>query len=122
MDYHALHGHDVSSFDLPSTHRLPTVSAAEALEILNDDSSKYIPSGLDDLDRSLGLGLSESAPEASTGGFVRGQVTEIWGPPGSGKTTLGIQLAANALRDGKGVVWVGLFSAPLLYLHTLRLA
>ena len=33
-----------------------------------------------------------------------------------------IQLAANALRDGKGVVWVGLFSAPLLYLHTLRFA
>ncbi|KAL1835664.1 hypothetical protein VTJ49DRAFT_6257 [Mycothermus thermophilus] len=40
MDYHAIHGHDVSSFDLPSTHRLPTVSAAQALEDLEGGIQK----------------------------------------------------------------------------------
>ncbi|KAJ2980528.1 hypothetical protein NQ176_g2585 [Zarea fungicola] len=40
------------------------------------------------------------------GGVRKGQVTEIWGPPGSGRTALGTQLAANAMNSGSGVVWV----------------
>lgn len=102
MDYHAVHGHDVSSFDLPSTHRLPTVSAAEALEELDgDDKLQYIPTRLAALDDTLGaapgcvgghvgadlhgLGI----PRGVGGGIQRGQVTEIWGPPGVGKTSFG---------------------------------
>ncbi|KAK3353581.1 P-loop containing nucleoside triphosphate hydrolase protein [Lasiosphaeria hispida] len=102
MDYHAIHGHDVSSFDLPSTHRLPTVSAAQALEEFQSSHTNFIPTGLGALDASLGSSLNGQGE----GGIQKGHVTEIWGPPGSGKTTFGIQLAVHCLREGRGVVWV----------------
>jgi len=103
-DYHAIHGHDVASFDdLPSTHRLPTVSAAQALEECSGNELTHIPTGLEALDVALGAGLDGLG---SGRGIPRGQVTEIWGPPGAGKTAFGIQLAANCLREAKGVVWV----------------
>ncbi|RQM07955.1 hypothetical protein DH86_00000835, partial [Scytalidium sp. 3C] len=53
-----------------------------------------------------------------SGGVSRGKLTEVFGPPGVGKTTLGevnvslanderrMQLAANALGAGEKVVWV----------------
>ncbi|TPX11962.1 uncharacterized protein E0L32_007265 [Thyridium curvatum] len=105
--YHSVHGHDVSSFDLPSTHRLPTVSAAQAIEELDGNPSRYISTGLEALDNVLanqspGFG----APDMCPGGIQKGQVTEIWGPPGAGKSILGVQIAANALRRGEGVIWV----------------
>lgn len=102
MDYHAIHGRDVSSFDLPSTHRLPTVSAAEALEELDgDDKLQYIPTRLAAFDEALGAapGIDSGNmgadlhrlgnPRGGGGGIQMGQVTEIWGPPGVGKTSLG---------------------------------
>lgn len=109
MDYHAIHGHDTASFDIPSsTHRLPTVPASQALEDLKADPAAHISTGLTALDCAL-LGLEDSQDSQNAtvhGGVKRGQVTEIWGPPGCGKTALGIQLAANALSDGNGVVWI----------------
>lgn len=110
MDYHERHGHDVSSFDLPSTHRLPTISAAQALDELNGDALRHVSTSLPDLDRALtGDASSLSSEQDGNGGIQKGQVTEIWGPPGVGKTALGIQAAANVLRDGKSVVWVDCF-------------
>ncbi|SPQ25214.1 b197b9cd-a334-45db-b0c3-e1fda643d47c [Thermothielavioides terrestris] len=91
MDYHAIHGHDVSSFDLPSTHRLPTVSAAQALEDLEGDDSNFISTGLAALDASLRSGLDGSGPA----GIRKGHVTEVWGPPGAGKTALGLLPVAS---------------------------
>lgn len=111
-NYHAIHGHDRASFDTPGTHRLPTVSASQALDELRDDTSSLIPTGLDDLDQAL-LGAVSIDAQGSPqhGGVKRGQVTEIWGPPGTGKTALGLQLAANTLCDGDAVVWVDCFQA-----------
>ncbi|KAL2754422.1 hypothetical protein ACRALDRAFT_2043407 [Sodiomyces alcalophilus JCM 7366] len=87
--YHAYHQRDEASFDLPSTHRLPPVSAADALEDLDNNVSRYVSTGLEELDKAL----SSSAPEPPLApgqlGVPRGQVTEVWGPPGSGKTGLG---------------------------------
>ncbi|KAF9870350.1 hypothetical protein CkaCkLH20_12197 [Colletotrichum karsti] len=104
--YHSVHEEDISSFDLPSTHRLPTVSAAQVLEDLDEDLSRHIPTGLESLDKTLDAsGSSEHSDSKRPGGILKGQVTEIWGPPGSGKTALGIQLVANALREGHGAVW-----------------
>ncbi|KAL9488552.1 hypothetical protein ACSS6W_000829 [Trichoderma asperelloides] len=121
MDYHAIHGHDTASFDIPSsTHRLPTVPASQALEDLKADPAAHISTGLTALDCAL-LGLEDSQDSQNAtvhGGVKRGQVTEIWGPPGCGKTALGIQLAANALSDGHGVVWVDCFQK----LQTQRIA
>ncbi|KAK8042710.1 hypothetical protein PG994_013193 [Apiospora phragmitis] len=106
MESHSIHGRDISSFDLPSTHRLPTVSAAEALEDLRTDRSRYVSTGHSSLDQAL-VESTTDADSSLPGGFQKGQVTEIWGPPGSGKTTFGLQLASDALKQGQGVVWVG---------------
>ncbi|KAF4972636.1 hypothetical protein FSARC_784 [Fusarium sarcochroum] len=112
MDYHAIHGYDRASFDTPGTHRLPTVSASQALDDLGNDASTHVSTGIEGLDRAL-IGTASVGSQDSTlkGGVQRGQVTEIWGPPGTGKTALGLQLAANALCDGDAVVWVDCFQA-----------
>ncbi|KAI8679725.1 RECA-2 domain-containing protein [Fusarium keratoplasticum] len=112
MDYHAIHGHDRASFDTSGTHRLPTVSASQALDELGGDASNHVSTGLEDLDHALAGTVSvDSQDSTPKGGVHRGQVTEIWGPPGTGKTALGLQLASNALRDGNAVVWVDCFQA-----------
>ncbi|KAK5998576.1 hypothetical protein PT974_00957 [Cladobotryum mycophilum] len=110
MDYHAIHGHDIASFDTPSTHRLPTIAASQALDELKDDHAVHISTGIDALDKALlSFEPVDSQESALNGGIKRGQVTEVWGPPGCGKTALGIQLAANTLSDGHDVVWVDCF-------------
>ncbi|KAL3590074.1 hypothetical protein FPOAC2_12256 [Fusarium poae] len=112
MDYHAIHGYDRASFDTASTHRLPTVSASQALDDLGCDASTHVSTGLEGLDRSLlGPVAFDSQDAVVKGGVQRGQVTEIWGPPGSGKTALGLQLTANALYNGDAVVWIDCFQA-----------
>ncbi|KAI0008602.1 P-loop containing nucleoside triphosphate hydrolase protein [Xylariaceae sp. FL0662B] len=108
MDYRAIHGQDISSFDLTSTHRLPTISAAQALEDIRTDPLRFISTSLEGLDKALNDVSSDDINTSSPrpGGFQKGQVIEIWGPPGSGKTSFGMQLAANALCRGDKVVWV----------------
>ncbi|KAI0158993.1 P-loop containing nucleoside triphosphate hydrolase protein [Pestalotiopsis sp. NC0098] len=108
MDYQSIHGQDIASFDLPSTHRLPTVSAADALEELGTDPKRFFSTGLDELDRLLAPEVEDASSQDAVrpGGFQRGQVVEIWGPPGIGKTTFGLQLASDALRKGGKAVWV----------------
>jgi recombination protein RecA len=48
-----------------------------------------IPTGAINLDAAIGVG-----------GIPRGRVTEIYGPESSGKTTLCLQVVANAKRAG----------------------
>ncbi|RYP55571.1 hypothetical protein DL771_012325 [Monosporascus sp. 5C6A] len=100
MDYHSIHGQDISSFDLTST-------PAQALEDISTDPRRYISTGIRALDNALVGGPSDDGDASpGIGGFQRGQVIEIWGPPGSGKTALGMQLAVNALKTGGKVIWV----------------
>lgn len=69
---------------------MPTVSAAEALDGLNRDASRHVSTSLPDLDRFLtGNASSLLTEQDEKGGIQKGQVTEIWGPPGVGKTALG---------------------------------
>lgn len=70
--------------------RLPTVAASQVLDELLDRTSSIVSTGLDNLDQAL-LGSPSVDGQDSTrrGGIKRGQVTEIWGPPGTGKTALG---------------------------------
>lgn len=46
------------------------------------------------------------------GGIPHGSFTVIWGGAGSGKTTLGLNLAKRAQDDGKLVAWIGLEPFP----------
>ncbi|KAI9171127.1 DNA repair protein rhp55 [Paramyrothecium foliicola] len=115
MDYHAVHGHDIASFSTSETHRLPTVSASQALNGLASQPLNHISSGLGDLDKILrNTAIPELEGSFSSAGIRRGQVTDIWGPPGTGKTALGVQIVANAICDGHSVIWVG----SLQYLDT----
>lgn len=63
------------------------MDASQALEELeNGEADYYIPTGVAGLDAAL-VGIGHVA--GTSGGIKRGQITEIWGPPGSGKTAFG---------------------------------
>lgn len=64
------------------------MSASAALDELTSDASANIPTGLSDLDKALAANSPARAND-HPGGVTRGQVTELWGPPGAGKTALG---------------------------------
>jgi hypothetical protein len=53
-----------------------------------------LPTGLAALDDALG------------GGLPRGRVTELAGPPGTGRTGLACAVAASATRAGETIAWV----------------
>ncbi|KAL6711070.1 hypothetical protein ACN47E_006945 [Coniothyrium glycines] len=96
----------------PASHRLPTVSASQALQTFQARGSRTVSTGLTQLDKILCL---PSLPSHDiSGGYVRGKVTEIYGPSGSGKTAFGIQAAVSALREDQHVVWIDAACAPLV--------
>jgi len=70
------------------------------------------PTGVPHLDDLLG------------GGLPRGALTLVVGPPGSGKTTLAVQMACAAARAGRKVLILTAFSEPvtklITHLRTLR--
>jgi KaiC/GvpD/RAD55 family RecA-like ATPase len=67
------------------------VSAAQALQDLEGDNSRFIPTRLAALDASLSPGLHG----VEHGGIQKGHVTDIWGPPGVGKTAFGYEYACT---------------------------
>lgn len=71
----------------PLSHRLPTVSASQALQDFNARGARTVSTGITQLDKAL----SVPAPPGhdASGGYTRGKVTEIFGPSGVGKTTFG---------------------------------
>lgn len=88
-----------------TAHRLPTVSASQALQSLNTRGSRAVSTGLTQLDKLL---APASLPGHHVGGgYARGKVTEVYGPPGAGKTSLLLQAATSALREGQHVYWIG---------------
>ncbi|KAK8167683.1 P-loop containing nucleoside triphosphate hydrolase protein [Phyllosticta citrichinensis] len=91
------------------SHRLPTVSASQAFNALKNKVPRSLSTGLTHLDALLSprsLGVQHNA-SSQTGGLPRGQVTEIYGPPGAGKTAFGLQVSKSALASGGSVVWIG---------------
>ena len=67
--------------------RLPTFSASQALQNLNSTPRRPISTGLRRLDAGLqGRDFESSSQYDLPGGISRGEVTEIYGPPGVGKT------------------------------------
>ncbi|KAH7072386.1 P-loop containing nucleoside triphosphate hydrolase protein [Paraphoma chrysanthemicola] len=96
----------------PLSHRLPTVSASQALLTLNARGARTVSTGISQLNSLLS---PQGLPGHDvSGGYMRGKVTEIFGPSGVGKTSFGMQAAVNAMREGQRVVWVDAACAPLL--------
>jgi hypothetical protein len=111
--------HNFASTSSPSQqHRLPTISGIEALRNATV-KAQGIRTSLPSLDPTLLLaGFSTATP-----GVQRGYVTEVYGPPGVGKTTFGLQVAVNALcssNDESHVLWVDTGS-PLVEERLLEL-
>ncbi|KAF8429535.1 P-loop containing nucleoside triphosphate hydrolase protein [Tirmania nivea] len=117
--------------DANELDRLPTLSASQALDaqqsqrsqhstgstlldsLLGDEPYAIIPPAKSYTTRlvtsgSLGAEASgrESEKEQQRGGLAKGKLTEVCGPPGSGKTAFAIQVAANALLAGEKVTWI----------------
>jgi hypothetical protein len=106
---------DIHNFSPPSSqHRLPTVTGIEALQNATANS-RGIPTGLSALDAIL-VNNSNSKLSIATPGIQRGYVTEVFGPPGVGKTTFGLQASVNAVHSTEKdshVLWVNTGS-PLI--------
>ncbi len=79
--------------DLPVANCLEKQFGRGSIVRLGDESFKegvrVIPSGSLSLDIATGIG-----------GFPRGRVVEVFGPESSGKTTLALNVVANAQRAG----------------------
>ena len=71
---------------------MPTVSAAQALQDLKSSPTRFISTGISLLDAVLQNREPRSDGEPLHGGVSRGKVTEIYGPPGVGKTALWFEL------------------------------
>lgn len=56
-------------------------------------------------------GNKTSTGDPQCPGFPRGKITEIFGPQGSGKTTLALHACAQAQRDGGSAVFIGFENA-----------
>jgi len=70
-----------------------TVSAAQALQDLRASPTRCVSTGLKDLDAALQNRDPATILDGDTfyGGVTKGTVTEIYGPPGVGKTALGYE-------------------------------
>ncbi|KGO67998.1 DNA recombination and repair protein RecA [Penicillium italicum] len=81
----------------------PPVVSISASQSLNASAATRDPiaTGLARLDEAL----NDLPDQPNQGGILHGHVTEIFGPPGAGKTSLALKIACNALRGGK-VVWI----------------
>ncbi|KAH7379509.1 P-loop containing nucleoside triphosphate hydrolase protein [Pyrenochaeta sp. MPI-SDFR-AT-0127] len=96
----------------PSSHRLPTVSASQALQHFHARGARTVSTGISQLDKIL---APPSLPGHNvSGGYIRGKVTEVFGPSGVGKTAFGIQAAVSAIREGQRAVWIDAACAPLV--------
>jgi recombination protein RecA len=54
----------------------------------------FVPTGFEALDRALG------------GGLPRGRITELFGGPSGGKTTLALDIVAHAQENGLSAAWI----------------
>ena len=88
--------------------RLATLSASEALQRLTSGSPKSISTGLSRVDALLQNRVIDSSSQGSlNGGLTRGHVTEVYGPPGVGKSTFAWVLLLPHLNEGHPKTLVG---------------
>ncbi|EHA23796.1 hypothetical protein CBS63078_2221 [Aspergillus niger] len=115
---------DLPPLSTQDPHRVISFPASQSLHASTafpDAASgrNAIPTGLVALDEAISAPVTLSSSttnerirESGEGeverlkGLPVGHVTEVFGPPGAGKTMLGLNAAAGALGRGEGVVWI----------------
>ncbi|OJJ80781.1 uncharacterized protein ASPGLDRAFT_28802 [Aspergillus glaucus CBS 516.65] len=105
---------DVLGLTSEESHRVIPISASQSLHASTAPATPgAISTGLSRLDEALCTPSGEDVPGSSTPshkGICCGQVTEVYGPPGVGKTSLALSTAVNALLDGRKVIWIDTMS------------
>ncbi|KAL2812668.1 P-loop containing nucleoside triphosphate hydrolase protein [Aspergillus cavernicola] len=92
----------------PATQRSrPVVSfpASQSLQASATLRAGAISTGLTRLDDAIYPPSAEEG-DVDSRGISQGHVTEVFGPPGVGKTYLALNITSNALRGGRKVVWI----------------
>ncbi|EAW11999.1 uncharacterized protein ACLA_007580 [Aspergillus clavatus NRRL 1] len=102
---------DILGFASQEPSRVISFPASQYLHASTaSPGSGSISTGLPRLDEAISPVSLDESPEASgedvTRGILCGHVTEVFGPPGVGKTSLALTLTSNALREGGKVVWI----------------
>ncbi|PWY65964.1 hypothetical protein BO70DRAFT_433219 [Aspergillus heteromorphus CBS 117.55] len=90
--------------DAPRVFSFPASQALHASTAFAASGTTALSTGLPALDQAFTDGLDLGDGESK--GLPLGRVTEIFGPPGAGKTSLALSAAATALRNGDQVVWI----------------
>ncbi|KAF7595283.1 hypothetical protein BBP40_006783 [Aspergillus hancockii] len=90
--------------------RVVSIPASQSLHALTASVTGAISTGLPQLDEAIRPPSPEDVPgrAGDTGpkGIPCGHVTEVFGPPGVGKTSLALGTATSALREGGKVIWI----------------
>ena len=80
--------------------RLPTLSASAVLQNLISNSCEHISTGLPRLDALLQRHEADALSQyAVKGGLTRRHVTEVYGPPGVGKSTFACVIDQRTLGN-----------------------
>ncbi|KAL4876655.1 P-loop containing nucleoside triphosphate hydrolase protein [Aspergillus karnatakaensis] len=93
----------------PATQKSrPVVSfpASQSLQACASLGIGAISTGLPRLDDAICPPSAEGTDDVDPRGIPKGHVTEVFGPSGVGKTSLALNIVANALLAGGKVVWI----------------
>ncbi|PYI09873.1 P-loop containing nucleoside triphosphate hydrolase protein [Aspergillus sclerotiicarbonarius CBS 121057] len=103
---------DILGLSTQDHHRVISFPASQSLHASTAfpaSGRNALPIGLAALDEAISPASTDALSELDEGeikGLPLGHVTEVFGPPGAGKTALALNAATGALRNGNGVVWI----------------
>ncbi|KAB8079373.1 P-loop containing nucleoside triphosphate hydrolase protein [Aspergillus leporis] len=91
-------------------NRVVSFPASQSLHASTASVTGAISTGLPQLDEAVRPPSPEDVPgragDAGSKGIPCGHVTEVFGPPGVGKTSLALSTATSALQEGSKVIWI----------------
>ncbi|KAA8646899.1 uncharacterized protein ATNIH1004_005574 [Aspergillus tanneri] len=90
-------------------HRVVSFPASQSLHASTASAPRAISTGLPRLDEALCPSFPDDIlgfVDVQSKGIPGGHITEVFGPPGVGKTSLALNVVSNALQAGDKVIWI----------------